>query len=109
MSSHQSSTSEKKPSVDTASVLSSSTTSSMSTLLKKFTPKSKSSSKSDDELSPGEKQAKRQAARTSPQTLATWASLREKAARIIDRPGEDDVLDPYAARRGTMFLRAGSL
>lgn len=34
---------------------------------------------------------------------------REKAARIIDRPGEDDVLDPYAARRGTMFLRAGSL
>jgi hypothetical protein len=56
----------------------------MSALLKsKFTPKSKSSkSKSpkpdddDDNLSPGEKQAQRQAGRTSPQTLATWASLR---------------------------------
>jgi hypothetical protein len=34
---------------------------------------------------------------------------REKAAKVFEGPGEDDVLDAYAARRGTMFLRGGSL
>lgn len=80
MSSNQSHQSDPKShtSADTASMLSTSTTSSMTALLKsKFTPKHKSKSpKPDDHLSPGEKQAKRNEGRISSETLATWAAMR---------------------------------
>lgn len=81
MSSHQPTSSDRKPSKasDNSSILSTSTTSSMSALLKsKFTPKSKSKAvkPEKEELSPGEKQALRQKDRMSYQTLATIASMR---------------------------------
>lgn len=74
--------SDRKPSKasDTSSILSTSTTSSMSALLKsKLTPKSKSSKAekpTKEELSPGEKQAIRRKDRMSYQTLATIASMK---------------------------------
>ncbi|GAB7332407.1 hypothetical protein MBLNU13_g04218t1 [Cladosporium sp. NU13] len=110
MSSHQPSTSDRKVSKasDTSSILSTSTTSSMSALLKsKLTPKSKSKSEKE-ELSPGEKQAIRRKDRMSYQTLATIASMKEKAAKLFEDEPERAV-DAYEARKATQFLRAGSM
>jgi hypothetical protein len=81
MSSHQTSSPDRKQSKasDSSSILSTSTTSSMTALLKsKFTPKSKQGKpvKLEDELSPGEKQALRRQDRMDPRILATIASLK---------------------------------
>jgi hypothetical protein len=81
MSSHQTSSPDRKQSKasETSSILSTSTTSSMTALLKsKFTPKSKQGKpvKLEDELSPGEKQALRRQDRMDPRILATIASLK---------------------------------
>ncbi|KAM0709027.1 hypothetical protein Q7P35_003063 [Cladosporium inversicolor] len=113
MSSHQPSASDRKQSKasDTSSILSTSTTSSMSALLKsKLTPKSKSKAvkPEKEELSPGEKQAIRRQDRMSYQTLATIASMKQKAAKLFEDEPERAV-DAYQARKATQFLRAGSL
>jgi hypothetical protein len=81
MSSNQTSSPDRKQSKasDASSILSTSTTSSMTALLKsKFTPKSKQGKpvKLEDELSPGEKQALRRQDRMDPRVLATIASLK---------------------------------
>lgn len=82
MSSNQSSVSDYKSELkasDATSILSTSTTSSMSGLLKsKFTSKSKKSKSTspEEELTPAQKQARRRADRMSYVTLATIASMK---------------------------------